>query len=128
MIASLITSAVFFAFSSNTVYAFLHKKYTLWLDRTKSDYLKMLLVTLISANDVWVAIPKRTILFSAYLVYSILDKLGYVDLGVDLLFVGVFIIGIDRVAKSWKDEKKKLFALGKKAYSEDNNITDSVIS
>ena len=57
-----------------------------------------------------------------------MDKLGCINLNVDTVFVGVFIIGVDRIAKSWKDEKKKLFALGRKAYSKDNTIADSVVT
>ena len=128
MIASLIVATIFFIISSDKVYVSLHQRYIQWMENTNASIVKALLVALISANDVLVAIPKRTVLFGFYLLYSILDKLGCVNLNVDAVFVGVFIIGIDRIAKSWKDEKKKLFALGRKAYSKDNTIADSVVT
>ena len=127
MIVSIVTATAFFMLSSDGVYEFLRKKYAKWIEKVKCNPIKSVIVALFSANDVVVAIPKRTILFLAYLIYSILNKLGYAELGVDTVFVGVFIIGMDRIGKSWRDEKKKLSALGRKVYSEENSITDSII-
>lgn len=54
------------------------------------------------------ALPKRTILFSFYLVLTILENLGVIDSAKDYAVVIVFIIAVDRVTKIWPDEKRRM--------------------
>ena len=60
------------------------------------------------------ALPKRTILFSFYLVLTILETLGVIDSAKDYAVVIVFIIAVDRVAKIWPEEKRRMVEFSQK--------------
>ncbi len=55
------------------------------------------------------ALPKRTILFTFYLVIIVLELTGIIVSAKDYSAVAIFVIAIDRVSKIWSDEKEKLF-------------------
>ena len=127
MVYTVLLVVIAFILSSDWVYSLLHKLYCGQLKKKNKAVHNSVFYALISANDVIAAFPKRTLLFLHYLWMTIMDKLGFSNIDIDLLFVGVVIIGIDRVTKSWAEEKKKLFALGEKAYSDTMKIEDSVV-
>lgn len=60
------------------------------------------------------ALPKRTILFSFYLLLTILENLGVIDSAKDYAVVIVFIIAVDRVTKIWPDEKRRMTEFSQK--------------
>ena len=60
------------------------------------------------------ALPKRTISFSFYLVLTILETLGVIDSAKDYAVVIVFIIAVDRVAKIWPEEKRRMVEFSQK--------------
>lgn len=60
------------------------------------------------------ALPKRTILFSFYLVLTILETLGVIDSAKDYAVVIVFIIAVDRVTKIWPEEKRRMVEFSQK--------------
>lgn len=60
------------------------------------------------------ALPKRTILFSFYLILTILENLGVIDSAKDYAVVIVFIIAVDRVTKIWPEEKRRMIEFSQK--------------
>lgn len=60
------------------------------------------------------ALPKRTILFSFYLLLTILENLGVIDSAKDYAVVIVFIIAVDRVTKIWPEEKRRMIEFSQK--------------
>ncbi len=61
------------------------------------------------------ALPKRTILFSVYLILIVAESLGLIANVKDYTAVIVFIIAADRVTKIWPEEKQRLKNFSKKA-------------
>lgn len=61
-----------------------------------------------------VALPKRTILFSFYLLLTILENLGVIDSAKDYAVIVIFIIAVDRVTKIWPEEKRRMMEFGQK--------------
>ena len=61
------------------------------------------------------ALPKRTILFSVYLILIVAESLGLIVNVKDYTAVIVFIIAVDRVTKIWPEEKQRLKNFSKKA-------------
>lgn len=61
------------------------------------------------------ALPKRTILFSVYLLLIVAESLGLIANVKDYTAVIVFIIAVDRVTKIWPEEKQRLKNFSKKA-------------
>ena len=61
------------------------------------------------------ALPKRTILFSVYLILIVAESLGLIANVKDYTAVIVFIIAVDRVTKIWPEEKQRLKNFSKKA-------------
>ncbi|MDY2959219.1 MAG: hypothetical protein SOR72_00270 [Hornefia sp.] len=59
-----------------------------------------------------IALPKRTILFSFYLLLITMESVGLIDKAKDYAAVIIFIIAIDRVTKIWPEEKKRLREFG----------------
>lgn len=53
------------------------------------------------------ALPKRTILFSFYLLLVISESIGLIEKAKDYAVVIVFIIAVDRVTKIWPEEKRR---------------------
>lgn len=60
------------------------------------------------------ALPKRTILFSFYLLLTILENLGVIASAKDYGVVVIFIIAVDRVTKIWPEEKYRLVIFSQK--------------
>ncbi|HFI0113046.1 TPA: hypothetical protein ACGO7C_000934 [Streptococcus suis] len=60
------------------------------------------------------ALPKRTILFSFYLLLTILENLGVIASAKDYGVVVIFIIAVDRVTKIWPEEKRRMIEFGQK--------------
>ncbi|MFI3086059.1 hypothetical protein [Streptococcus sp. 2022WUSS037] len=60
------------------------------------------------------ALPKRTILFSFYLLLTILENLGVIASAKDYGVVVIFIIAVDRVTKIWPEEKRRMMEFGQK--------------
>lgn len=60
------------------------------------------------------ALPKRTILFSFYLLLTILENLGVIASAKDYGVVVIFIIAVDRVTKIWPEEKRRMTEFGQK--------------
>ncbi|HFI0092189.1 TPA: hypothetical protein ACGO21_001323 [Streptococcus suis] len=60
------------------------------------------------------ALPKRTILFSFYLLLTILENLGVIDSAKDYAVIVIFIIAVDRVTKIWPEEKRRMMEFGQK--------------
>ncbi len=54
------------------------------------------------------ALPKRPILFSFYLLLTILENLGVINSAKDYAVVVIFIIAVDRVTKIWPEEKRRM--------------------
>ena len=55
-----------------------------------------------------IALPKRTILFSFYLLLTTLENLGVINSAKDYAVVVIFIIALDRVTKIWPEEKRRM--------------------
>ena len=127
MLFSLVVTVIAFILCSDSIYTFLHDSFCSLRARTKNQLIDLILFTLISVNDVYVAFPKKTFLYVGYLIVTVLDKLGIWNTNADILFVGVVIIGIDRVTKTWNAERGKIHALGRKAYSDNGDINDSIV-
>lgn len=129
MIIALISVAIIFFLSSNKMYSYFQIKLAKWWETAKTGKISGLVLVLINANDLWCALPKRTLLFLAYLLLSVLDKFGCNIFSADIMLVSIFIIGIDRVISNWEKEKPKLKNLGSKIFSTNNdNIADSIIN
>lgn len=60
------------------------------------------------------ALPKRTILFSFYLLLTILENLGVINSAKDYAVIVIFIIAVDRVTKIWPEEKRRMMEFGQK--------------
>lgn len=60
------------------------------------------------------ALPKRTILFSFYLILTILENLGVIESAKDYAVVIVFIIAVGRVTKIWPEEKRRMVEFSQK--------------
>ena len=60
------------------------------------------------------ALPKRPILFSFYLLLTILEKLGVINSAKDYAVVVIFIIAVDRVTKIWPEEKRRMVEFSQK--------------
>ena len=60
------------------------------------------------------ALPKRPILFSFYLLLTILENLGVINSAKDYAVVVIFIIAVDRVTKIWPEEKRRLVEFSQK--------------
>ena len=60
------------------------------------------------------ALPKRTILFSFYLLLTILENLGVINSAKDYAVVDIFIIAVDRVTKIWPEEKRRMVEFNQK--------------
>ncbi|MFM0772420.1 hypothetical protein [Streptococcus suis] len=60
------------------------------------------------------ALPKRTILFSFYLLLTILESLGVINSAKDYAVIVIFIIAVDRVTKIWPEEKRRMMEFGQK--------------
>lgn len=114
-------------FSSDFIYMTLHKFYVKQFNKNSFELVKFIFISLISFNDFFVSIPKRTIIFMIYLFLTVASRLGYMYENIDFMFLGVFLIGLDRVTQSWKKEKAKLFSFGEKAYGNDSDITDDLV-
>ncbi|HFI0935240.1 TPA: hypothetical protein ACGO17_000390 [Streptococcus suis] len=71
------------------------------------------------------ALPKRTILFSFYLVLTILENLGVIDSAKDYAVVIVFIIAVDRVTKIWPEEKRRMIEFSQKIKKRIRDAGDS---
>ena len=131
LVRSLAIVLYWFLISSNALYLFLHKRYERWLDASEGKFRSYFLACLISVDDVLVALPKRSFLFSLCLIITILDEFGVETAsslgGANVLFVGVVVLALDTLANSWKKEKKKLFALGEKAYGNKSNIREKIV-
>lgn len=61
------------------------------------------------------ALPKRSILFSFYLLLVILESVGLIEKVKDYAVVIVFIIAIDRVTKIWPEEYRRFKEFTQKA-------------
>lgn len=55
-----------------------------------------------------IALPKWPILFSFYLLLTILEKLDVINSAKDYAVVVIFIIAVDRVTKIWPEEKRRM--------------------
>lgn len=60
------------------------------------------------------ALPKRTILFSFYLLLTILENLGMIASAKDYGVGVIFIIAVDRVTKIWPEENRRMIEFGQK--------------
>ena len=60
------------------------------------------------------ALPKRPILFSFYLLLTILENLGVINSAKDYAVVVLFIIAVDRVTKIWPEEKRRMVEFSQK--------------
>lgn len=60
--------------------------------------------------DFIAALPKRSILFTFYLMLIILELTGIIASAKDYSAIAIFVIAVDRVFKIWPDEKGKLSA------------------
>ena len=60
------------------------------------------------------ALPKRPILFSFYLLLTILENLGVINSAKDYAVVDIFIIAVDRVTKIWPEEKRRMVEFNQK--------------
>lgn len=60
------------------------------------------------------ALPKRIILFSFYLLLTILENLGVINSAKDYAVVVIFIIAVDRVTKIWPEEKRRMVEFSQK--------------
>ena len=60
------------------------------------------------------ALPKRPILFSFYLLLTILENLGVINSAKDYAVVVIFIIAVDRVTKIWPEEKRRMVEFSQK--------------
>lgn len=69
-----------------------------------------------------VALPKRTILFTLYLILIISENIGIIEKAKNYSVGIVFIIAIDRVAKIWPEEKQRLYTFTSKMYNHIRNI------
>lgn len=113
--------------SSDKVYGKLHLFYCKIYKKFPNFFVKMLAVTLISFNDFIIAIPKRTLIFTGYLILTIAAELGYtIESEINFMLIGVLLIGIDRVFSNFNKENKKMLAWGEKAYGETGSILDDL--
>ena len=87
---------------------------------------RSLIVALISFNDFIISVPKRTIIFFFYLFLTVADEMGYMVGETNFMFVGMLLIGLDRVISNWNKEKKMLYAYGKKVYGVSGDILDDL--
>ena len=70
------------------------------------------------------ALPKRTILFSFYLLLTILENLGVIASAKDYGVVVIFIIAVDRVTKIWPEEKRRMAAFSQKIKKRIKSVED----
>ncbi|SFE61101.1 hypothetical protein [Peptostreptococcus sp. D1] len=69
-----------------------------------------------------IALPKRTILFTFYLLLIILESIGMIEKAKDYAAVIIFIIAVDRVTKIWPEEKKRFKEFGNKVRKHIKNM------
>ncbi len=60
------------------------------------------------------ALPKRSILFSFYLFFIVLELMGLIDKAKDYSVVAIFIVSVDRITKIWPQEFIRLREFGRK--------------
>ncbi|MGU7925573.1 hypothetical protein ACS6ZD_03060 [Streptococcus suis] len=60
------------------------------------------------------ALPKRTILFTFYLLLVVAESVGLIEKAKDYAAVIIFIIAVDRVTKIWPEEKRRMMEFGQK--------------
>ncbi|HEP1819011.1 TPA: hypothetical protein VB845_000811 [Streptococcus suis] len=60
------------------------------------------------------ALPKRTILFTFYLLLVVAESVGLIEKAKDYAVVIIFIIAVDRVTKIWPEEKRRMIEFSQK--------------
>lgn len=85
-----------------------------WRLKKVSDWGKHIYLGLKLGVEFLMALPKRTILFSVYLLLVVMESVGLISKVKDYAVVIIFIIAVDRVTKIWKEERKRLKEFGKK--------------
>ncbi|WFB92167.1 hypothetical protein NWE22_01200 [Streptococcus parasuis] len=60
------------------------------------------------------ALPKRTILFTFYLLLVVAESVGLIEKAKDYAAVIIFIIAVDRVTKIWPEEKRRMIEFSQK--------------
>ncbi len=66
------------------------------------------------AVEILMALPKRSILFSFYLFFIVLELMGLIDKAKDYSVVAIFIVSVDRITKIWPQEFIRLREFGRK--------------
>lgn len=112
--------------TSNKIYGKCHGIYCKMYKKANRGISRSLIVALISFNDFIISIPKRTIIFFFYLFLTVADEMGYMVGETNFMFVGMLLIGLDRVITNWNKEKKMLYAYGKKVYGVSGDILDDL--
>lgn len=107
------TAALAFFFTSDAMYLRIRKLINGILHRSKGLCYAILL-GLKAAVEILVALPKRTILFSTYLIFVLLELMGIIEKAKEYGVVSIFIMAVDRVTKIWPEEKERLFAFAQK--------------
>ncbi|HFI0235649.1 TPA: hypothetical protein ACGOVC_001241 [Streptococcus suis] len=59
-------------------------------------------------------LPKRTILFTFYLLLVVAESVGLIEKAKDYAAVIIFIIAVDRVTKIWPEEKRRMIEFSQK--------------
>lgn len=125
-IATIISVLLIMLVTSNKIYGKCHGIYCKIYKKANRGISRSLIVALISFNDFIISIPKRTIVFFFYLFLTVADEMGYMVGETNFMFVGMLLIGIDRVISNWNKEKQMLYAYGKKAYGVSGDILDDL--
>lgn len=90
----------------------LYQKLQGWLDRrftqTKREIGRQFFSGLRLGLGLLMALPKRTLLFSFYLLLTVLELSGLIQSAKDYAVIIIFTIAIDRVTKIWPSERERL--------------------
>lgn len=106
-IALMATATMALILTSDTLYKLFRSLINALLSHAKGVFYSMLLGAK-AAMEIYMALPKRTILFVIYLLLIILELLGLIQTAKDYAVSAVYIIAVDRVLKIWAIEKERL--------------------
>ncbi|HEM4324377.1 TPA: hypothetical protein U1Y08_001170 [Streptococcus suis] len=71
------------------------------------------------------ALPKRTILFTFYLLLVVAESVDLIEKAKDYAAVIIFIIAVDRVTKIWPEEKRRMIEFSQKIKKRIRDAGDS---
>lgn len=107
------TAGMAFRLTSDTMYLCICKAINGILHRSKGLLYAILLGVKV-AVEILVSLPKRTILFSTYLIFVLLERMGIIEKAKEYGAVAIFIMAVDRVTKIWPVERERLLVFAQK--------------